>query len=191
MNEFINLKKATEELGQDFIIELTKQLLDADKKASGDLLRSLDYEVIEVVGKLMIRLKANSYILVVDGGRRPGAKQPPTSPIKKWIDIKGIKGRDKKGRFIKTSLIMSGFVATPVVLQSDVANTSRKFTVLSSAVMSVGYTNVTDIDSSSGQRIYLLMTITGTFTRTSNWSLLNIPKYSTFDRSRRNIIKHF
>ena len=42
MNE--NLKSALEQVGIDLVKELTKQLLNADKKASGNLIKSLDYK---------------------------------------------------------------------------------------------------------------------------------------------------
>lgn len=99
--QFKELKKAVNGLGKDFVGELAKQIIAADKVASGKLLGSLNYQVIEVLGNLMIRLNSEPYLINVDQGRRAGAKPPPISPIMKWIDLRKIKGRDKKtGRFI-------------------------------------------------------------------------------------------
>lgn len=38
----------------------------------------------------------------VNLGRKPGLKGIPIDVLEKWIQEKGLKGRDKKGRFIKT-----------------------------------------------------------------------------------------
>lgn len=98
--EFPELKKAVNKLGDEFVMELINQLLLADKAASGDLIKSLDYEVIELLDNLMIRLHSEPYLINVDQGRRAGAKPPPSSAILPWIKLRGIKGRDSKGRFI-------------------------------------------------------------------------------------------
>lgn len=92
--KFSELKKAIDKLGKEYISELSKQLIKADKVASGKLLRSLKYEVVEVLNNLMVRVKSEAYLSIVDKGRRPG-KMPPISPIKKWIQIRRIKP-DKK-----------------------------------------------------------------------------------------------
>lgn len=100
MTDFPELKKAVDKLGDAFVMELVNQLLIADKAASGNLIKSLDYEVVEILDNLMIRLSSEPYLINVDRGRRPGAKPPPSSKILPWIKLRGIKGRDSKGRFI-------------------------------------------------------------------------------------------
>lgn len=42
------------------------------------------------------------YIYQLWKGRKPG-KQPPTQSISQWITKKGLRGRNKKGRFITTN----------------------------------------------------------------------------------------
>lgn len=95
------LKKAVEKLGEAYVEELINQLLIAGKAASGNLIKSLDYEVVESINGLLLKINSEPYLINVNDGRRKGAKMPPPSAIKKWIDVRGIKGRDKKGRFIK------------------------------------------------------------------------------------------
>lgn len=97
MNE--NLKAALNELGVDFIKELTKQLLSADKKATGQLINSLDYKVVEVFDELLLNILADDYLKFVDEGRKPG-KMPPSKVFFRWIDARGIKFKNKKGKFI-------------------------------------------------------------------------------------------
>lgn len=85
-----NIKGALEEFGEAYIIELTKQLISADKKATGDLIKSLDYSVIETIDGVLLTIKANDYLKYVDAGRRPG-KFPPINKIEKWVKVKHIK----------------------------------------------------------------------------------------------------
>lgn len=96
-----NLKKELDRFGKTFINELTKQLIMADSKATGKLIRSLDYEVIEVLGNYVLSISSEPYLKYVDKGRRKGAKQPPIEPIKKWIEQKPVRRwRDKHGGVI-------------------------------------------------------------------------------------------
>ena len=94
------LKKAMEKYGEALCLEIVQQLKDADKDATGALARSIDYELIETLDKISVGIKAEKYLAVVDGGRRKGAKPPPSDAIVKWMKVKGIKGRNPKtGRF--------------------------------------------------------------------------------------------
>lgn len=95
------LKKAMDKYGQALVIEIVKELKNADKVATGALARSIDYELIEALDSIAVNILALDYMDVVDGGRRKGAKAPPTDKIVKWMKVKKIRGRDKRGRFIK------------------------------------------------------------------------------------------
>jgi hypothetical protein len=85
-----NLQKQLEIIGVDAIGIITRILVENDKRATGDLIRSLDFQVVKEVSGWMLKLKAESYFKYVDQGRRPG-KQPPIKPIQSWIEKKGIK----------------------------------------------------------------------------------------------------
>jgi hypothetical protein len=94
------LRKAMEAYGEALCLEIVQQLKDAGKEATGALAKSIDYELIETLDSIAIGIKGESYLGVVDGGRRKGAKPPPTGAIIKWMDVKGIKGRNPKtGKF--------------------------------------------------------------------------------------------
>jgi hypothetical protein len=97
---FDELKKAINKLGKEYVFELTQQLLEAGSVASGRLINSLNYEVIELLNGIYLNMKYEKYLINVDQGRRPGAKPPGSSKILPWIKQKGIKGRGKGGRFI-------------------------------------------------------------------------------------------
>ena len=96
------LKEAMEKYGEALVIEIVQQLKDADHEATGKLARSIDYELIEALDSISIGIKAEKYFATVDGGRRKGAKPPPSDAILSWMKVRNIKGRDKKtGKFIK------------------------------------------------------------------------------------------
>jgi hypothetical protein len=99
MEQNNNLREALDEVGVDLVKTLVKNLLNADKRATGQLIKSIDYKVVEKANVLMVELLAADYLTIVDEGRRPG-KQPPTKALDKWVIAKGIAPRDKKGRFI-------------------------------------------------------------------------------------------
>lgn len=60
--------------------------------------------------------------------------------------------------------------ASSSAINSDVVGTQRKFTLLPGATQSINFLNVTDIDSSRGQRIYSWR---GTLSNTTNWTSFN------------------
>jgi hypothetical protein len=99
-----NIKEALEEFGEAYIIELTKQLVAADKKVTGNLINSLDYKVIETVNGIMLRISADAYLDVVDKGRRPG-KFPPVKSIERWVKTRGIKF--KKSTDAQTAFVIA------------------------------------------------------------------------------------
>jgi hypothetical protein len=99
--KMLALKGAMEKYGEALVIEIVQQLKDAGKEATGDLARSVGYELIETLDTIAIGIVALPYFDNVDSGRRKGAKPPPTGPIIDWMKVKGIKGRNPKtGKFI-------------------------------------------------------------------------------------------
>lgn len=75
----------------------------SSKIATGDLLNSISYELIK--GKQgqpsVIEIKYLDYFEYVNKGRKPKAKKVPIKALLQWITVKGLRGRNKKGRFIK------------------------------------------------------------------------------------------
>jgi hypothetical protein len=88
--DFTNLKKQLEILGVESIGFITKILVENDKQVTGNLIRSLDFKIIKDIDGLLLQILAAPYFKNVDEGRRPG-KMPPTKPIQKWAERKGIK----------------------------------------------------------------------------------------------------
>lgn len=99
--EYQNIRDAMEKYGEELIIELAAQLKSADKKATGALIKSLDYDLIEALDTIAVNIKSLAYLDVVDKGRKKNKKAPPQDAILKWVNVKPLpRWRDKKGRFI-------------------------------------------------------------------------------------------
>lgn len=94
-----NLTKSVKELGADVVDTIKKILQSENKIATGNLIQSLDYKVIEVIGKVFLEITAADYFKFVDKGRRPG-KMPPIKPIKSWMQAKGIVSKNKSLPFM-------------------------------------------------------------------------------------------
>ena len=114
-----SLERYLNSFGKQIVKQAKENLSAADKK--GALANSIDFFVIKKGGSITVRFKMNSYGAYVDKGVsgtktkrsykdykgksksspfKYKAKQPPSGIIEKWIKRKGLKGRDKKGRFI-------------------------------------------------------------------------------------------
>ena len=114
-----SLERYLKSFGKQVVKQAKGNLSKAGKK--GALSNSIDFFVIKKGGSITVRFKMNSYGAYVDKGVsgtdkkrsykdykgksksspfKYKTKQPPSSIIEKWIKRKGLKGRDKKGRFI-------------------------------------------------------------------------------------------
>ena len=85
------LKEQLDKLGKEVVADIVKQLLSADKKATGNLINSLRYEVLETVDGVILNILSLNYLENIDKGRRPGAKPPPVRAIIPWVQARGIK----------------------------------------------------------------------------------------------------
>jgi hypothetical protein len=72
-----------------------------DKVASGKLKNSINVQVYESQEQTTIQVIAEDYFQWVQSGRLPGKKGVPIESIEQWIRERKLKGRDKKGKFIK------------------------------------------------------------------------------------------
>jgi len=72
-----------------------------DKVATGNLLNSLTSSVTMTPQGPELTITYADYFKNVNLGRRAGRKNVPIKSILDWIKVRGIRGRDKKGKFIK------------------------------------------------------------------------------------------
>jgi hypothetical protein len=70
----------------------------SNKIATGSLRDSIQ---VKAKGKDEITISMNDYGQWVQSGRAPGKGKVPISAIISWIKARKLKGRDKKGRYIK------------------------------------------------------------------------------------------
>jgi len=93
-----NIKEALNIFGDAYIQELSKQLLQLDKVASGKLLRSLDYKVIQdLEDNFKVIIIAQDYLKFIDSGRKAG-KMPPPKSLLSWIEDRRIRFVNKNGK---------------------------------------------------------------------------------------------
>ena len=75
-----------------------------NKYASGQLYNSLTGSIeIGPNGEPIALIQYQDYFNNVNFGRRAGVKRVPLSALMQWIKVRGLKGRDKKGRFMSTT----------------------------------------------------------------------------------------
>lgn len=87
-------------IGEDLVIELKSLLQQEGKDATGDLINSIDYQLVETEGGWEVEIISLDYLQNVDEGRSPGLRPPPPSAIIPWIQSKGIVMTNKNGGFI-------------------------------------------------------------------------------------------
>lgn len=127
-NEYESIKEVMEKYGLALVEEIIQQLKTAGKEATGNLAKSIDYELIEALDLISINIKAADYFEYVDQGRRPNSTPPPSAPIIKWAKKKGLpkfktaKGKpisDKaRGFIIARSIGKKGIKPTNIVKKS-------------------------------------------------------------------------
>jgi len=137
------LEEVFSSFGSKLIEKARANLNKKDKRAKGTLFDQMSYDIEKTdtgVKFVMNFGSAEDYWIFVDEGvegaggfkgsgkkRGQGSlfkftnKQPPLSAIIPWIKIKGIKGRDKKGRFITDKSL--GFLIARSIKQKGLERT--------------------------------------------------------------------
>lgn len=101
---------ALDRIGKTWVKIMKQKIRSSKKVASGDLLNSIDYRVTrDSDGDPILEISYLDYWKYVNDGRKARGDDRPISAangavpipaLMKWISIKGIRGRNKKGRFI-------------------------------------------------------------------------------------------
>jgi hypothetical protein len=86
---FTNLEEVAKKFGFDVVNGFIQRLNASKKKASGDLINSIKYNLKEVDGEIEVQITALDYLTYVDKGRKPGSFAP-VSALKKWAARKGM-----------------------------------------------------------------------------------------------------
>ena len=93
-----NTKKALEKFGKYLVKESRKNLTRKKKNVTNSLYDSLDYQVKAMPNSFEFDFLVEEYGEWVDKGRKAG-KNPPFSPLRKWVQDRRIQFRDNSGRF--------------------------------------------------------------------------------------------
>jgi len=93
-----NTKKALEKFGKYLVKESRKNLTRKKKNVTNSLYDSLDYQVKAMPNSFEFDFLMEEYGEWVDKGRKAG-KNPPFSPLRKWVEDRRIQFRDNRGRF--------------------------------------------------------------------------------------------
>lgn len=84
------------DVGQFIINELAKELIKQDHSATGKLIASLDYRVVNsTVGQTLL-VEMLDYGKYVNTGRKRGARKVPVKALVEWVKQKGIETNNKK-----------------------------------------------------------------------------------------------
>lgn len=75
--------------GDDYIKILTKAILEAGKSNTGRLIDSIQFDLVEIAGEIVLQLSAEDYLEYVNYGRAPGT-YPNMDAISEWVDLKGL-----------------------------------------------------------------------------------------------------
>lgn len=97
-NQDINLQYALKNAGIEYIKILKQILIQEDSIATGNLIKSLKFEVVGDLSKLVLIIKSLPYLNDIDQGTKPGDKiaKELYEPIKKWMIAKRIGQKLKK-----------------------------------------------------------------------------------------------
>lgn len=95
-----NLKKSIDNFGKEYVKQLVIELINADKKATGNLIRSIDYKLIEATNEFMVQIMAPDYLKYVDEGRKAG-KLPPVDKIIAWAKVRNLQPKKPKYKTIE------------------------------------------------------------------------------------------
>jgi len=93
-----NTKKALDKFGKYLVKESRKNLTRKKKNVTNSLYESLDYDVKAMPNSFEFDFLMNEYGEWVDKGRKAG-KNPPFSPLRKWVEDRRIQFRSNKGKF--------------------------------------------------------------------------------------------
>tara|TARA_R100001530_G_scaffold29449_1_gene23200 strand:+ start:2048 stop:2581 length:534 start_codon:yes stop_codon:yes gene_type:complete len=119
--DIANLERYLDSFGKYVVKQARTKLTKSKKNVSKALYNSIKFKVFSSSDRISVKFYMADYGAFIDKGVsgnkkkqkyknwegknvsspfKYGSKQPPSSILEKWISKRGIKGRDKKGRFI-------------------------------------------------------------------------------------------
>ena len=93
-----NTKRVLDKFGKYLVKESRKNLTRKKKNVTNSLYESLDFDVKVMPNSFEFDFLMNEYGEWVDKGRKAG-KNPPFTPLRKWVQDRKIQFRSNKGKF--------------------------------------------------------------------------------------------
>lgn len=93
-----NTQRVLDKFGKYLVKESRKNLTRKKKNVTNSLYESLNYDVKAMPNSFEFDFLMNEYGEWVDKGRKAG-KNPPFSPLRKWVQDRRIQFRSNKGKF--------------------------------------------------------------------------------------------
>lgn len=93
-----NTKRVLDKFGKYLVKESRKNLTRKKKNVTNSLYESLDFDVKAMPNSFEFDFLMNEYGEWVDKGRKAG-KNPPFTPLRKWVQDRRIQFRSNKGKF--------------------------------------------------------------------------------------------
>ena len=123
---FENTQKTFEDFAQEVVDLQRNFLVSKGKIASGDLVNSIGYQVVESAKGKSVEFLADDYWVYVEYGRRAGDKFPPPQPIAQWIRERRIRPsagvtQEQLVYLISRAIADKGIRPTPFVEASEQA----------------------------------------------------------------------
>lgn len=120
---FDNTDKAFEVFAQQVVDLQVNFLVSNGKVASGDLVNSISYQILESAKGKSVEFLADSYWIYVEEGRKAGDKFPPPQPIAQWIQERRIRPnrgitQEQLVYLISRAIAKKGIAPTPFVESS-------------------------------------------------------------------------
>ena len=109
---FDNLLRVLDEYGQAIRNEYQDNLIRSDRIASGELLNSVEFEVLQNGTSFKVNLNLASYWQYLEKGTNP--HKPPISALLKWIEMKPILPRANDFGKIPTPLQLAFAIRTKI-----------------------------------------------------------------------------
>jgi len=93
-----NTQRVLDKFGKYLVKESRKNLTRKKKNVTNSLYESLDFDVKSMPNSFEFDFLMNEYGEWVDKGRKAG-KNPPFTPLRKWVQDRRIQFRSNKGKF--------------------------------------------------------------------------------------------
>ena len=99
-------------IGFDLVTGIKRDLASQNKNATGEMSKSLSFQIININNNMGLIASANDYWTYVNDGRKAGSMPPETANFRRWLRAKGIPR--EASYVIRRSIGQNGIPATNI-----------------------------------------------------------------------------